>query len=565
MIEASEVKDMANLENDGEVPSGFLSLESPDKPLSEKKIVELVLDAEVVNKPKKKKLPIQGDTDSDAMFELVGKTAYVQKSRKDDMQKHRYVCLTIFNYTGGEVEIFKNWEQVRYGVSGHETTKKGTPHLQVYLQFKNQVLRGTIRRKLQNCPYFEEAKGEPDQASAYCKKGEQPKAEWRAINIDGDNYGKNAEFEEWGEMAVQGKRADINAVIDRVKEGATIQELAQEFGEEMIKFGKGIERYVELIQVIDDRPDYDLASCCERVGAPPIDWVKYPKTIILMGPSRLGKTEYAKAQFKFPLMVSHMDDLKRFNKAVHDGIVFDDFDFKHVPRSAQIHLTDWTQNRSIHARYNCSNIPKHTKKIVCCNPGFYPFLDDSAINQRVLLVKVGNQNIEETYQPPEELIFSPDLKPVTVQLEKEDKVVVEHPTRKVVILQPHSILAPPVYPVGPPLESLSVAAEKRGEKGTVSDKENIEMVVHAPTVKKNKADKKAGKVVEAALGIVKEVYGQSVCCDCNMFSSYSCPDPLFHQDTGICPSCESMWDCRDEHYDECPMRPLCRLNMVKAF
>lgn len=44
------------------------------------------------------------------------------------------------------------------------------------------------------------------------------------------------------------------------------------------------------------------------------------KTLIVYGPSGYGKTQYVKTLFKNPLIVSHIDKLKKFCPVTHDGI-----------------------------------------------------------------------------------------------------------------------------------------------------------------------------------------------------------------------------------------------------
>lgn len=50
--------------------------------------------------------------------------------------------------------------------------------------------------------------------------------------------------------------------------------------------------------------------------------------IHLWGKSGTGKTQYALAHFKKPLLIRHIDDLQKLQPYVkHDGIVFDDVSF----------------------------------------------------------------------------------------------------------------------------------------------------------------------------------------------------------------------------------------------
>jgi hypothetical protein len=107
--------------------------------------------------------------------------------------------------------------------------------------------------------------------------------------------------------------------------------------------------------------------------------------VYVHGPSNMGKTEWVKTWFKNPHLVGHMDDLRKFNKDVHDGIIFDDMSFAHMPRETGIFLADWDNNRSIHARYEPAMIPAHTRKVFTSNKTFnetFPQDEHGAIRRR---------------------------------------------------------------------------------------------------------------------------------------------------------------------------------------
>lgn len=134
---------------------------------------------------------------------------------------------------------------------------------------------------------------------------------------------------------------------------------------------------------------------------PPLD---LSKTCVLLGPSNIGKTGFAIAHFKRPFIVTDADDLANFDAQDYDGIVFDDCNFTHWPRTAQIHLVDMDYQRSIRIRYATAVIPAHTKKIITCN--IYPLIDDEAINRRVNLVNV--ESLYDLDEPAVSIESSPE-------------------------------------------------------------------------------------------------------------------------------------------------------------
>jgi len=114
---------------------------------------------------------------------------------------------------------------------------------------------------------------------------------------------------------------------------------------------------------------------------------KFPtnKCLVFIGPTQIGKTQFAKSHFNTPLMVRHKDDLKLFDADIHDGIVFDDMDFNHWPATAVIHLLDMEEDSSIDVKHGTAIIPAGTRRIFTCNT--FPFPTHDAIARRIKVVK----------------------------------------------------------------------------------------------------------------------------------------------------------------------------------
>ena len=149
----------------------------------------------------------------------------------------------------------------------------------------------------------------------------------------------------------------------------------------MAKFGDKIQKTAKIIIAGEVRNEGNR-SLDEFTVEPITEW---DKAVIIKGESGTGKTQFALAHFEKPLLVSQIEDLKRYEDGVHDGIVFDDVSFWHLPRTGQIHVVDIEQTRSIWCRFNNAVIPAGTKKVFTCNE--WPLdINEPAVARRVKLI-----------------------------------------------------------------------------------------------------------------------------------------------------------------------------------
>lgn len=238
-------------------------------------------------------------------------------------------------------------------------------HWQVYVIFKVPIrIRGCQKALgLGTKNKVIKPRGKSESCRDYCSK---LKTQW-------ENYKEFGEFES---ISQQGRRTDLESLASEILEGATKTDIAMNYPVMYIKYHGGIDKLIQQVPKVEPKSEFPMRW----------DRLEFTKSNVVMGPSGCGKTEFALAHFNNALFVTHMDDLLRFNPGVHDGIIFDDMDFKHMPRTSQIHLTDWNQDRSIHCRYSVARIPKETKKIFTCNE--YCFSDDPAISRRVTVTEV---------------------------------------------------------------------------------------------------------------------------------------------------------------------------------
>jgi hypothetical protein len=114
------------------------------------------------------------------------------------------------------------------------------------------------------------------------------------------------------------------------------------------------------------------------------------KTLIITGDPEKGKTQYAKSFFNNPLVVGHIDKLKEFEPHIHDGIIFNDMNFSHWPRTSCIHLLDNEEDADINVKCSMITIPAGVKRIIVTNEktkDIFPCFD-RAISRRITEFKV---------------------------------------------------------------------------------------------------------------------------------------------------------------------------------
>jgi len=156
----------------------------------------------------------------------------------------RHFCFTLNNYhTDGRMGQAE-WLSARctYIVWGKEVGDSGTPHLQGYAECKSQIHWDTFTKHCHDMN-IEKRMGTAQQAADYCKKGEQPHAEWQQMNTKGPNYGLNADVFEEGECSQQGRRNDIETCTEMINEGRTMKEVAGDNPSAFVKFHRGLQAY----------------------------------------------------------------------------------------------------------------------------------------------------------------------------------------------------------------------------------------------------------------------------------------------------------------------------------
>jgi len=175
------------------------------------------------------------------------------------MSRYRGFVFTVPNYTEEHIAQY-NAMEAKYIVVAREIGAGGLRHLQGYIEFESACTTSAAIKRLKPA-HVEWRKGTPQEASDYCKKGEQSHEEWSSKKTSGDNYGRNVDIVvERGDLGPgQGKRSDLDAVVEAMQSGATLTKIAESYPVTFVRFHKGIEALA-------------LARLKPRTERPRIEW-----------------------------------------------------------------------------------------------------------------------------------------------------------------------------------------------------------------------------------------------------------------------------------------------------
>lgn len=193
---------------------------------------------------------------------------------------------------------------------------------------------------------------------------------------------KDGNYRDYGDVPTsRAKRMEWNAIVEAAK-GDPI-EWHRVCHEQRIQghVAEGLRKAVNSASV--DLDEYDNRPVGEALAMVPTQWT----SLLLVGHPGIGKTGWAMQHCPRPcLLVKHLDVLRQYRDGYHKSILFDDCDFKHLPRTTQLMLSDYENRIMVHVRYGVAVIPPHVPRLFLCNYGCEPFIDDIAIQGRRLSV-----------------------------------------------------------------------------------------------------------------------------------------------------------------------------------
>lgn len=233
-----------------------------------------------------------------------------------------------------------------------EAHQDGEPHIHAYIEFSK-------KQDFKNCRWADIKDRHPND------KG-NPKSDYAVAKYcskDGNfitNYWTQDPFAE----AMAAETVDEGMAILRTKRPR-----------ESLIHGEAMERNLKRMKRQQRKPKFRL----DQFSLPPLDMEK-KKCYLLWGPSGTGKTQYALAQFKRPLLVRHVDRIRDLSPD-HDGVVFDDLSFTHWPVESVIHMLDVDEDSDLNMRYVIGTLPEGLPRVFTHNTPNPFYLQETPVEQ----------------------------------------------------------------------------------------------------------------------------------------------------------------------------------------
>lgn len=141
-------------------------------------------------------------------------------------------------------------DEVKYCV--YQWEKGNRVHLQCYFEFASCKSLEQIKSICGRTAHVEKRMGTASQAADYCKKH------------DSRHEGRGPY--EWGEISKQGKRTDLDAIINKIRDGERIYDIVDEYPVQFVRYGRGLR---EVQQMLRPKPKNYTKKVVNVLWGPP--------------------------------------------------------------------------------------------------------------------------------------------------------------------------------------------------------------------------------------------------------------------------------------------------------
>jgi len=218
-------------------------------------------------------------------------------------KKYKAWCITIQGW-----ENTPNFhESMAYLIYGQELAPTtGQQHLQVYVRFKNRVYFNAVKKRFPDGAHIERSRSNEKTNRDYCSK---EKLFWEFGTYD-DQEG------------IQGRRTDLQLVVEKIKSGSTLRQVAEQHATEFVKYHAGLTRLHQIL-------------------APTPPQTRQMTVTVLWGGTAVGKTHRVLTKYPGGYMIK--DGRDPFGSYENEDIViFDEYDYnKWTIQSMNTYCDKW--------------------------------------------------------------------------------------------------------------------------------------------------------------------------------------------------------------------------------
>lgn len=244
-----------------------------------------------------------------------------------------------------KVEKLKEIKELKYCIGQWEIGDQGTKHFQCAFGFNITKRVSTVINLIQE-ERIEHTR-DVDKAIKYCTKEE----------------GRIGDIISWGEIPRK-KKDDSNELLSQAVKMGTVDDALECVKEKDAYFYMMHKK--QLVNYFTE----ELWKGDEALYKPEdfnIPLKKdFSKTLVFIGPTGIGKTQYALAHFKEPLHVRDKVDYARYTTRT-DGIVMDDINTAGWNALTFLKLIEIETAVSQDIKYGSIRIEANTPRIICCN------------------------------------------------------------------------------------------------------------------------------------------------------------------------------------------------------
>lgn len=278
-----------------------------------------------------------------------------------------------------ELKLEKFKVHCEWYIGQHEIGAQGMEHIQLCFGFrKNKKTLAAMQKVLPDGGSVQVTEL-PANMVKYCSD-ETKRLEGTQLLV----YGEIPKFLDGNVQTNKTQEVILHAALDTGNYYDAMKYIEEHDIVSFVRNRKSYAAYFEYKFAPADKSLYKLSDF--KVEATPFNG----KHKLFIGPTGIGKTQFALAHFNHPLLVRTRQDYARYNPEKTDGIVIDDMAFRNWQPESLINTLEWDMDRTERVLYGHCRIKAGTPQIICVNHRqlFYPeqciYESQEAIRRRIV-------------------------------------------------------------------------------------------------------------------------------------------------------------------------------------